>query len=97
MMAVYFIVKIELKDPEKYKDYLAVVPKIIENYGGKAIVRGGKTETLEREPENRRMVILEFPSQVKAEEFYYSKAYQDAKKLRENIATGQLVLVEGID
>lgn len=97
MMAVYFMAKIEIKDPEKYKDYLAVVPKIIENYGGKAIVKGGKTETLEGEPENRRIVILEFPSRAKAKEFYYSKAYQEAKKLRENIATGQLVLVEGID
>ena len=96
-MAAYFIVRANVKDTEKYKDYLAIVPKIIESYGGKAIVRGGKTETLEGDQENRRIVILKFPSMKKAKEFYYSKEYQEAKKLRKNVATGELVLVEGID
>lgn len=96
-MAAYFIVRANIKDSEKYKDYLEVVPKIIESYGGKAIVRGGKTETLEGDQENRRIVILKFPSMKKAKEFYYSKEYNEAKKLRKNIAAGELILVEGID
>ena len=96
-MAAYIIVMADIKDTEKYKDYLAVAPGIIEYYEGKAIVRGGKTETLEGDPENRRIVILKFPSMKKAREFYYSEEYQQAKKLRENIATGNLILVEGID
>lgn len=96
-MTAYIIVRANIKDPEKYKDYLQVVPKIIEKYGGKAIIRGGKTETLEGNKENRRIVVLKFPSMKKAKEFYYSKEYQEAKILRENIATGDLLIVEGTD
>ena len=96
-MVAYIIVRINITDAEQYKKYLQVVPGIIESYGGKAIVRAGKTETLEGVQENRRMVILEFPSMEKAREFYYSREYQEAKKLRENAATGELVIVEGLN
>ena len=97
IMVAYIIVRVNIIDAEQYKKYLHVVPKIIENYGGKAIVRGGKTETLEGKSENRRIVILEFPSMEKAKEFYYSIEYQAARKLRENAAIGELMIVEGFN
>ncbi len=96
-MAAYIIVRAKINDPERYKVYLEVVPSIITRYGGRTIVRGGKNETLEGEQENRRIVVLKFPSIKKAKEFYYSKEYQEAKKLRENIAPGELLLIEGIE
>ena len=96
-MAAYIIVRITITDAEQYKKYLQVALGIIERYGGKAIVRAEKTETLEGEQENRRIVVLEFPSIEKAREFYYSNEYQEAKKLRENAATGELMIVEGVD
>ncbi len=96
-MVAYIIVRVDIKDAEQYKKYLQVVPGIIERFEGKAIVRAEKAETLEGAQENRRMVILEFPSMEKARDFYYSKEYQEAKRLRENAATGELVLVEGVN
>ena len=96
-MVAYIIVRVNILDAEQYQKYLHVVPKVIESYGGKAIVRGGKTETLEGNQENRKIVILEFPSTEKAKEFYYSKEYQKAKKLRENAALGELMIVEGLN
>lgn len=96
-MVAYIIARVDIKDPEKYKQYLNVVPEIINSFGGKAIVRGGKTEVLEGCAEERRVIILEFPSVQKAKEFYYSKEYGVAKKLRENAATGDLLIVEGIN
>lgn len=94
-MVAYIIVKAEITDKVKYQEYLKAVPGIIERYGGKAIVRGGKTETLEGPPNNKRIVVLEFPSMKKAKEFYYSTEYQEAKKLRKDAAIGELVIVEG--
>ncbi len=96
-MVAYIIVRVNIIDAEQYKKYLQVVPGIIESYGGKAIVRVGKAETLEGVQENRRIVVLEFPSMEKAKEFYYSKEYQKAKKLRENAAIGELMIVEGLN
>ncbi len=94
-MVAYIIVKAETTDKVKYQEYLKVVPEIIKRYGGKAIVRGGKTETLEGPPNNKRIVVLEFPSMKKAKEFYYSAEYQEAKKLRKDAAIGELIIVEG--
>ncbi len=94
-MVAYIIVKAEITDKVKYQEYLKAVPGIIKKYGGKAIVRGGKTETLEGGSNNKRIVVLEFPTMEKAKEFYYSAEYQEAKKLRKDAAIGELVLVEG--
>lgn len=57
-MTAYLIVRAEITNPEQYREYLKIAPGIIESYGGKAIVRAGKTETLEGTEENRRIVIF---------------------------------------
>ena len=41
-MAIYSISNIEVKDWAIYEEYMKKVPKIIEKYGGKYLVRGGK-------------------------------------------------------
>jgi uncharacterized protein (DUF1330 family) len=72
-------------------------PGVIEKYGGKFIVRGGKVETLEGAEEKRRVVLIEFPSFEKAKEFYYSDEYQEAKQLRAGASSGQFLAIEGVD
>lgn len=33
-MSAYFIARVNVTDPEKYKDYTSVTPGVIEKYGG---------------------------------------------------------------
>ena len=47
-------------------------PASSREYGGKFLARGGKTVTLEGPPAKNRVVVIEFPSLEKAEEFYRS-------------------------
>ena len=58
-------------------------------------MRGGPVETLEGTKEKRRIVIIEFPSRERAQAFYHCPEYLRARKLRENAATGEMVLVDG--
>lgn len=95
-MAAYLVVRVDIKDKEKYKQYLNVTPAIIERFGGRAIVRAGETVTLEGPEETRRIVIIEFPSMEKAKEWYNSLEYQEAKKLREGAAIGEIILIDGM-
>lgn len=95
-MKAYILVRVDVKDGEQYKKYLAVTPKLIEKFGGRALARAGRTETLEGPQETRRVVVLEFPSMARAKEFYHSPEYQEARKLREHAAVGELVVVEGV-
>lgn len=96
-MKAYLLVRVDVQDPEKYKEYLKLTPALIARFGGRAIVRAGQKETLEGPVETRRLVVLEFPSMTKAREFYTCKEYQEAKKIRQSASTGELVLVEGIE
>ncbi len=46
-MAGYIIARVTVTDPEKYQDYTAVTPGLIAKFGGRFLVRGGETVTLE--------------------------------------------------
>jgi uncharacterized protein (DUF1330 family) len=57
--------------------------------------QGGNTKTLEGPEEKRRVVILEFPDFQRAEAFFNSEEYQEAKSFREGAATASFILVDG--
>jgi uncharacterized protein (DUF1330 family) len=52
-------------------------------------------QTLEGEPESRRIAVLEFPSVEAAKAFYRSAEYEAAMEKRRGAAEAQLILVEG--
>ena len=95
-MVAYVIAEIEITNPEGYKAYTAVVPATIEKYGGRFLVRGGKSQALEGEWPERRRVILEFPSMEAAQRWYDSPEYEKPLALRKANSNGRLLLVEGV-
>jgi uncharacterized protein (DUF1330 family) len=94
-MAAYIIARVEVNDWERYREYTKATPEVIARYGGKFIVRGGEIVTLEGEPEQRRLVVIEFPSLERAQEFFRSPEYTRVKALRAGAAIGQFLAVEG--
>ncbi len=94
-MAAYMVVRADIKDPERYKDYTAKTPALIEKHGGRFLVRGGSVETLEGREENRRVVIVEFESVEKARVFYQSPEYQELVKISSEAGDRELILVDG--
>ncbi len=95
-MAAYFIVEIDVQDAVAFEEYRKQVPAIIAKYGGRYLVRGGRTETLEGDWHPKRVVVLEFPSLEQAKKFYDSPEYRPLKALRLRAATSKLLLVEGL-
>ncbi len=95
-MAGYMIARVDITDLEKYRDYTAVTPGLIAKYGGRFIVRGGETATLEGPEETGRVVVVEFESLEKAKAFYQSAEYQAAIELRAGAATAQFIAVAGV-
>ena len=94
-MPAYIIARVQVTDWERYRQYTQATPAAIEKLGGRFIVRGGETITLEGPPETARLIVIEFPSLDQAETFYHSEEYSRARKLREGAATGQLLAVAG--
>ena len=95
-MAAYFIVELDVHDAAAFEEYRTQVPATIAKYGGRYLVRGGKTETLEGEWHPKRIVVLEFPSLEQAKKFYDSSEYGPQKSLRFRAAKSRLILVEGV-
>ena len=46
-MPAYLIANVDVKDTEKFKDYMKATPAIIKQFGGKFLVRGGDFEICE--------------------------------------------------
>jgi uncharacterized protein (DUF1330 family) len=95
-MAAYIVVEVDVRDAERYEDYKRLVPPTLAQYGGRFIVRGGATETLEGEWSPGRVVILEFPSAEKARAWWDSPEYAPAKRLRQATADTRMILVGGV-
>jgi uncharacterized protein (DUF1330 family) len=96
-MPAYVVVRVEVTDWDKYNEYLKAGPGTLAQYGGRFIARNGEKATLEGPEETHRVIILEFPSLTKAKEWYNSKEYQDAKKLRAGASIGSLVAIDGVE
>ena len=94
-MAAYLIARVQVTDWDRYREYTKLTPGAIAEFGGKFIVRGGQTLTLEGPAETGRVVVIEFPTFEQAKAFYESDSYHRARKLREGAATGQFILVDG--
>lgn len=91
----YWIAHMDVRDPERYKDYIAAGKPAFEKYGAKFIARGGQFTSLEGQARGRN-VIIEFPSLQDAVDCYNSPEYQIAAKIRHQIADGEMLVVEGI-
>ena len=95
-MTAYVIVDINVTDPVRYEDYKRLAAPTVELYGGKYIARGGKTETLEGDWSPTRLVILQFDTMEQAKNWLNSSEYSEARNLRHQTATSQMVVIEGV-
>ncbi|MBA2547192.1 MAG: DUF1330 domain-containing protein [Burkholderiaceae bacterium] len=92
----YWIVRVDISDPEKYKEYVAANAKPLAQYGARFVVRGGRFEKLEGSSRTRN-VVIEFPSYEAAIECWKSADYQRAIQLRLPVATADLIVIEGYE
>jgi uncharacterized protein (DUF1330 family) len=95
-MAAYLVVQINVKDQDGFEKYRAMAAPAISAYGGKYLVRGGAITILEGDWKPERFVIVEFESAERAMQWWNSKEYEEAKNLRQRIATTLMILVEGV-
>lgn len=94
-MAGYLIAEIEVHDPALFEEYRKQVPATIARYGGKYLVRGGATDTIEGGWAPARVVVLEFPSLEQARRWYHSAEYKPLLAMRLKAAKSRAILVEG--
>ncbi|WP_112664372.1 DUF1330 domain-containing protein [Microvirga flavescens] len=92
----YWIGRVDVSNPEAYKNYVAANAAAFSKYGARFLVRGGAFETVEGESRARN-VVIEFPSYEQALACWHSPEYKAAKAERYGHAVADIIVIEGYD
>ncbi|MEM1191976.1 MAG: DUF1330 domain-containing protein [Pseudomonadota bacterium] len=90
----YWMVRVDVTDPENYPAYLKAAQGAYEKYGARFVIRGGDHKVVEGQSRSRH-VVVEWPSYAAAIEAYESPEYQAAAELRQRYGETDFVIIEG--
>src|SRR5262245_36843144 len=93
----YWIAHVDVKDPERYKDYITANAAPLKKYGARFLVRNGDSQVPRGALAGRRHVVIEFESYAAAKACYDSPEYQAAAKIRDEASTADIVIIEGCE
>ena len=94
MPKAYWIVRVAVRDAQRYPEYLAAARPAFEKFGANFIVRGGSFDVMEGEARDRN-VVIEFADRATAKACYNSPEYQAAKVIRQKYADADFIIIEG--
>lgn len=95
-MAAYVIGHINITDPSWMEEYRPKTADLVQKYGGRYVVAGGKMDKLEGNAAlPSALVVLEFPDATAARAWYNDPEYGKMITLRQSGSTGDIVVVEG--
>jgi uncharacterized protein (DUF1330 family) len=91
----YVITEIEVTDAEAFREYAPRVQPSFTSFGGRYLVRGGKTQSFAGE-QPKRVVVLAFDSMERAQSWYASPEYEVLKALRDKAGKARIFAAEGL-
>jgi len=92
----YAIVETDVTNVEAFaREYLPAASKVIAEAGGKFLLRGGRSVTLEGAPP-KRLSIVEFETFEQAKAMFDSDPYKAASEIGHRYATFRITVVEGL-
>ena len=92
----YAVVETDVTNVEAFaREYLPAVSKVIAEAGGKFLIRGGQSVTLEGAPP-KRLSIVEFETFEQAKAMFDSDPYRAASEVGHKYATFRITVVEGL-
>jgi uncharacterized protein (DUF1330 family) len=94
MPMAYWIVRVSVRDADRYPDYLTAARPAFEKFGARFIVRGGAFESMEGSARDRN-VVVEFADCTTALACYRSAEYQAAKAVRQKYADADFIIIDG--
>ena len=94
MPKAYWIVRVSVRDAERYPDYLAAARPAFEKFNASFVVRGGAFETMEGSARDRN-VVVEFKNRETALACYQSAEYRAARAIRQKYAEADFIIIDG--
>ena len=94
--AGYVVAEVKVNDPTTFKEYAAQVPATLAPFGGRYLVRAGKSTPVEGDPPKGNIVVIAFDNIGQAEGWEHSQAYEAIKPLRHRSAISRIFIVQGV-
>lgn len=95
-MKAYLVADIEVLDAAVYAEYVKAAQPIVERYGGRYLVRGGRTLPLAGNWNPERLLVIEFGSLDRLRSCFDCEAYRRIAPLRLASTRSRSVIVEGV-
>jgi uncharacterized protein (DUF1330 family) len=93
----YVVIEADASDPAGYvKEYAPAGGKAVMAGGGKFVVRGGRTESIDGDPPKSRTVVVQFESMEKAIATFRGAEYREARKIGDKYAKFRIWAAEGV-
>jgi uncharacterized protein (DUF1330 family) len=96
-MSVYLIIDIAITDPDVYGEFVARMPAVVEQYGGRYLARSGEVSSMVGDWQPEWIVLIQFETIDQVQEFFASPEYLALVPLREKSATSRAIIVEGYE
>jgi uncharacterized protein (DUF1330 family) len=96
MSAYCLFDNLEVHDVSKLETYKSRVAAVVQQYGGRYVVLGGKVDLMEGTWRPTFPVMIEFPSLDQAHRWYDSREYRELKELRLSAGRFNAVFIEGL-
>ena len=91
----YMVANLHVRDKAGLEKFREMAKPVLEEYGGKVIVRIPNAEAREGK-KTGVVVVFEFESMDQARKFYESEGYTAAKAVREKACDTDLIIAEGV-
>jgi uncharacterized protein (DUF1330 family) len=95
-MTAYIIANIHVTDPEGFERYKTLSTAAVGAHGGRFLIRGGRSQSVEGTWTPHRLTVIEFPSWEVATDYVNSNDYGQAREARRGIASVHMIVVEGL-
>jgi len=94
VMSVYMVIEIDIKNEELYSQYVEKVPEIIDQYGGRYLIRGGEVTPLSGHWNPERIIVIAFETVEQLQRCFSSPEYLELAPLREQSTVSKAIMVE---
>ena len=91
----YLLGQITISDKSQYKLYDSKIGNVIEEFGGRYLVKGGLRMVKEGNPSFQRDVLIEFKDIETAQRFFSSQQFKEISEFRKAGSSGFLLLLNG--
>src|SRR5262249_10052625 len=96
-MAGYILIDLEITDPEGFQEYLQLAAPTLKQYGGKVLIGGATSRTLEGDWHPHLLSAGEFKRVEQAMRWSNSEEYAPDKALRIKVEKNKAIVVQGLE